>query len=83
MGSRWNVDGPLSMSEIPPEFAEFTKQKQTQLLSNVLTSAALGVIVANAAALVGGDATLALLATTAKAQVPLFVLAAVYSALRK
>jgi len=71
------------MSEIPPEYADFAREKQTQLLTNVLTSAALGVVVANAAALVGGDASADLLAETAKAQVPLFALAAVYSALRK
>ena len=71
------------MREIPPEFAEFAREKQAQLLKNVVTSAALGVVVANAVAWAGGDATLELLATTFEAQLPLFVLAAIYSALRK
>lgn len=83
MNSQWNVDGPLSMSEIPDEFAEFASQKQKQLLTNVLTSAAAGVVISNLVALVAGEASWAVLTTTARAQVPLLALTAVASFLAK
>jgi len=50
------------MSEIPAEFAAFTKQKQVQLLTNILTSSAAGVALANGAALFAGEASTAVLA---------------------
>ena len=83
MNSRWNIDGPLSMTEIPEEFAEFVSEKQKQLLDNVLTSAAAGVVLANIAALVAGDASMAVLAETLQIQIPLLALTAVASILAK
>ena len=79
MGSRWNVDGVLSMSEIPAEFAEFVKTKQQQLAINVLSSSAAGVALANVAALIAGDTSLAVLGETIQAQLPLLVLTAIVS----
>lgn len=79
MGSRWNVDGVLSMSEIPAVFADFVKAKQLQLLTNVLSSAAVGVVLANVAALFAGDASLAVLGETVQAAVPLIAIAAIAS----
>jgi len=67
------------MSEIPPEFAAFVKAKQRQLALNVLSSAATGVVLANLAALVAGDFSLAVLGQTIQTQVPLMVLTAVAS----
>lgn len=67
------------MSEIPAEFAEFVKQKQRQLALNVLSSSAAGVVLANLAALVAGDASLAVLGQTIQTQIPLIVLTAVVS----
>ena len=79
MGSRWNVDGVLSMSEIPAEFADFVKAKRQQLATNILSSAAAGVVLANVAALFAGDASLALLGETVQATVPLIVITAIAS----
>ena len=79
MGGRWNVGGVLSMSEIPAEFTEFAKQKQQQLVVNVLSSSAAGVVLANLAALVAGDASLAVLGQILQTQVPLIALTAVVS----
>lgn len=81
MGSRWNVDGVLSMSEIPAEFADFVQTKRRQLALNVISSSAAGVALANLAALVAGDASLALLCQTLQAQIPLIILTAVASIL--
>lgn len=79
MGSRWNVDGVLSMSEIPAEFADFVKTKRQQLAFNVLSSAAAGVVLANLASLFAGDASLAVLSQTVQAQMPLIILTAIVS----
>lgn len=79
MASQWNVEGPLSMTEIPDEFKEFAEAKQKQLLNNVLTSAAVGVVLANFAALLCGDASGAVLAETLTAQLPLLALTAAAS----
>ena len=79
MGSRWNVDGVLSMSEIPAEFADFVKSKQQQLAINVLSSAAAGVVLANLAALFAGDASLVMLGETVRAALPLIALAVIAS----
>lgn len=67
------------MSEIPAEFAEFAKQKQRQLVVNVLSSSAAGVALANLAALAAGDASLAVLGQTLQTQVPLIALTAAAS----
>lgn len=83
MNSRWNIDGPLSMTEIPEEFAEFVSEKQNQLLGNVLTSAAASVVLANGAALIAGDLSMAVFAETIQTQIPLLALTAVASVLAK
>ena len=67
------------MSEIPAEFGDFVKAKQQQLATNVLSSAAAGVVLANVAALFAGDASLAVLSETVQAAVPLIAIAAVAS----
>ena len=69
------------MSEIPAEFADFVQAKQRQLALNVLTSSAAGVVLANLAALVAGDASLDLLIQTSQLQIPLLVLTLVASVL--
>lgn len=71
------------MSEIPAEFAEFVRDKQKQLISNILTSSAVGVALANAAALAAGDASLAVFGETIQTQIPLFALVAIASFLAK
>jgi len=67
------------MSEIPAVFADFVKAKQLQLLTNVLSSAAAGVVLANVAALFAGDASLAVLGETVQSAVPLIAIAAIAS----
>lgn len=71
------------MTEIPAEFASFVAAKKKQLLSNILTSAGAGVVLANVAALVAGDASLGVLGQTVLSQLPLFVLTAVASFLAR
>jgi len=71
----------LSFSEIPPEFAEFVKAKQQQLAFNMLSSSAVGVLGANLAALVAGDASVELLVQISEAQIPLLILTLVASVL--
>lgn len=71
----------LSFSEIPAEFADFVQAKQRELALNMLTSSAAGVLLANLAALVAGDASLELLVQTCQLQIPLLVLTLVASVL--
>ena len=71
----------LSFSEIPAEFAEFVKAKQQQLAFNMLSSSAAGVLGANLAAVVAGDASIELLLQTSQAQVPLLILTLIASVL--
>ena len=71
----------LSFSEIPAEFADFVKAKQRQLAFNMLSSSAAGVVLANLAALVAGDASVPLLVQTSQAQIPLLILTLVASVL--
>ena len=71
----------LSFSEIPAEFADFVQAKQRELAFNMLTSSAAGVLLANLAALVAGDASLELLVQTCQLQIPLLVLTLVASVL--
>ena len=71
----------LSFSEIPAEFADFVKAKQRQLAFNMLSSSAVGVVLANLAALVAGDASLDLLIQTSQAQIPLLILTLIASVL--
>ena len=71
----------LSFSEIPDEFAEFVRAKQQQLAFNMLSSSAAGVVLANLAALVAGDASVDLLVQTSQLQVPLLLLTLIASIL--
>ena len=71
----------LSFSKIPDEFAEFVRAKQRQLAFNMLSSSAVGVLLANLAALVAGDASTELLLQTSQAQIPLLLLTLVASVL--
>lgn len=83
MNDQWNVEGPLSMTEIPAEYAGFAREKRRQLLVNVLSSSAAGVGLANCAALVTGDASGAVLVQTIQALLPILVLTALASAFAK
>ena len=71
----------LSFSEIPAEFADFVKAKQRELAFNMLSSSAIGVVLANLAALVAGDASVELLVQTSQAQIPLLILTLIASIL--
>jgi len=71
----------LSFSEIPAEFAEFVKTKQRELAFNMLSSSAAGVLLANLAAFVAGDASVELLIQTSQAQIPLLILTLIASIL--
>lgn len=71
----------LSFSEIPAEFAEFVQTKQRELAFNMLSSSAAGVLLANFAALIAGDACVDLLVQTSQAQIPLLVLTLIASVL--
>ena len=57
------------------------RAKQQQLAFNMLSSSAVGVVLANLAALVAGDASVDLLVQTIQAQVPLLLLTLVASIL--
>ena len=67
------------MSEVPAELSGFVKAKQRQLALNVITSSAAGVFLANVAAFLAGDASLAVLGQTTQTQIPLIALTAVAS----
>ena len=71
----------LSFSEIPAEFAGFVKAKQQELAFNMLSSSAAGVVLANAAALLAGDASVELLLQLLQLQIPLLVLTLIASVL--
>ena len=57
------------------------KAKQQQLAFNMLSSSAAGVVLANLAALVAGDASVQVLAETSQLQIPLLILTLVASVL--
>ena len=71
----------LSFSEIPAEFADYVKEKQKQLAFNMLSSSAVGVVLANVAALVAGDASVDLLVQLVQAQIPLLIFTLIASIL--
>lgn len=75
------MGSPFSFEKVPAQFQDFIKEKQLQILNNVVTSAAFGVALANAASLVAGDASAQVLLETSKAVLPVFVLVAVASGL--
>jgi len=74
------VGSPFSFEKVPERFQEFVKEKQLQILNNVLTSAAFGVVLANGVSLIAGDASVEVLLGTTKAVLPIFALTAVASA---
>lgn len=43
------------MKKVPEEFQDFVQEKQLQLLNNVVTSTAAGIVLANVASIVKGD----------------------------
>jgi len=57
------------------------KAKQRELAFNMLSSSAVGVVLANLAALVAGDASVELLVQTSQAQIPLLILTLIASVL--
>jgi len=68
------MGSPFSFEKVPAQFQDFVKEKQLQLVNNVVTSAAFGVVVANGVSLVAGDASTQVLLDTSKAVLPVFVL---------
>ena len=71
----------LSFSEIPAELSEFVNKKRKELAFNMLSSSAAGVLVANVAALIAGDASVELLVQTSQLQIPLLILTLIVSVL--
>jgi len=57
------------------------KAKQRELAFNMLSSSAVGVVLANLVALVAGDASVELLVQTSQAQIPLLILTLIASVL--
>jgi len=57
------------------------KTKQRELAFNMLSSSAVGVVLANLVALVAGDASVELLVQTSQAQIPLLILTLIASVL--
>ena len=78
--SNWNIGSPFSFEKVPEQFQGFVKEKQLQILNNVLTSAVFGVVLANTASLIiTGDVSTELLVETTKAVLPIFGLVAAAS----
>lgn len=73
------MGSPFSFEKVPEQFQDFIKEKQLQLLNNVVTSAGLGLVLANVVALVAGDASTQVLLETTKAVLPIFALVVVAS----
>jgi len=73
------MGSPFSFEKVPEEFQDFIKEKQLQLLNNVVTSAGFGLVLANVVALVAGDASTQVLLETTKAVLPIFALVVVAS----
>jgi len=73
------MGSPFSMEKVPEQFQEFVKEKQLQLLNNILTSAAAGVVLANVVSFIAGDASSAVVVETAKALFPVLALVALAS----
>lgn len=77
------MGSPFSFEKIPDGFQGFIKEKQLEILNNVVTSALFGVILANGVSLVAGDASAQVLSETTKAVLPVFALGVVSSGLIK
>jgi len=69
------------MEKIPEEFQDFVKEKQIQLLNNVLTSAVAGIVVSNIVSAFYEDFTGDIVIETLKAQIPILALIVVASVL--
>lgn len=77
------MGSPFSFEKIPDGFQGFIKEKQLEILNNVVTSALFGVVLANGVSLVAGDASAQVLLETTKAVLPVFALGVVLSGLIK
>jgi len=69
------------MEKVPEQFQGFVKEKQVQVLNNVLTSAVAGLVLANGVSFIAGDASIAVVIGTAKAIFPVFAIVALASLL--
>jgi len=67
------------MEKVPEQFQGFVKDKQVQLLNNVLTSAAAGLVLSNGVSLIAGAASVDVVVETTKAIVPVFAVVALAS----
>mmetsp|Transcript_12224 Transcript_12224/g.12285 ORF Transcript_12224/g.12285 Transcript_12224/m.12285 type:complete len:82 (+) Transcript_12224:304-549(+) len=74
------MGSPFSFEKVPDGLQDFVKEKQIQVLNNVLTSAAAGVLLANFVAVVSGNFSSVILVETLKADIPLLVIVALASA---
>jgi len=80
VNNSWNIGSPFSFEKVPEQFQDFVKEKQLQIVNNVVTSAVFGVVVANTASLLlTGAVSTELLVETTKAVFPIFGLVAVAS----
>ena len=77
------MGSPFSFEKIPDGFQGFVKEKQLEILNNVVTSAVFGVVLANGVSLVEGDASVQVLTETTKAVLPIFALGVVTSGVVK
>jgi len=75
------LGSPFSFEKIPDGFQGFIKEKQLEILNNVVTSAVFGVVLANGVSVVAGDASVQVLVDTTKAVLPIFGLGVVTSGL--
>lgn len=75
------MGSPFSFEKIPDGFRGFIKEKQLEIVNNVVTSAAFGVVLANGIAVVAGDASVPVLMETTGAVGPVFALGVVASGL--
>jgi len=67
------------MEKVPEQFQGFVKDKQVQLLNNVLTSAAAGLVLSNGVSLIAGAASVDVIVETTKAIFPVFAVVALAS----
>ena len=82
MNDSWNMNGPFSMDKVPDELLDFVPQKQQQIVTNVVTSAGFGILLANVVSVLVGDGpSFDILFGTTKAVLPIFVLVGVASGL--
>ena len=82
MNDSWNMNGPFSMDKVPDELLDFVPQKQQQLVTNVVTSAGYGILLANVVSVLVGDGpSFDILFGTTKAVLPIFALVGLASGL--